>query len=56
MDTAIGHVNPNYVEPSSEHVINTVLAERWDVDITTKDGFQRFMAVINDVRNMAAAL
>ena len=25
-------------------------AKRWDTDITTEDGYQRFMAVINDVK------
>lgn len=56
MDKATGHVNPNYVAPSTDYIIDTVVAERWNTDITTEDGYQRFMAVINDVKEMAAAL
>ncbi|KAF8335582.1 hypothetical protein F5887DRAFT_609548 [Amanita rubescens] len=56
MDKATGHVDPNYVAPSTDIIIDTVPAERWDTDITTEDGYQRFMAVINDVKEMAAAL
>lgn len=36
-------------------ISDTVPAERWDTDITT-EGYQRFMAVIDDVKEMAAAL
>ncbi|KIL64215.1 hypothetical protein M378DRAFT_78634 [Amanita muscaria Koide BX008] len=56
MDIATGHVNPNYVAPSNDCIIDAVPAERWDTDITTEEGCQRLMAVINDVKQMAAAL
>ncbi|KAF8340788.1 hypothetical protein F5887DRAFT_1284246 [Amanita rubescens] len=56
MDTATGNVNPNYVAQDLTYVTDTVPAERWDTDITTEDGYQRFMGVINDVIAMAAAL
>jgi hypothetical protein len=56
MDKATGHVDPNYVAPSTNYIVDTVPAERWDTDITTEAGYQRFMAVINDVKEMAAAL
>ena len=35
-------------------MIDTVPAERWDTDITTEEGYQRFMTVISDVKQMAA--
>ncbi|KAF8340791.1 hypothetical protein F5887DRAFT_888553 [Amanita rubescens] len=56
MDTATGNVDPNYVAQDPTYVTDTVRAERWDTDITTEDGYQRFMGVINDVMAMAAAL
>jgi len=56
MDKATGRVDPEYVAPSPVYVADTVPTERWDTDITTEDGYQRFMAVINDVKEMAAAL
>jgi hypothetical protein len=56
MDKATGRLHPNYVAPSMDYITDTVPAERWDTDITTEDGYQRFMAVINDVKEMAAAL
>ncbi|KIJ15416.1 hypothetical protein PAXINDRAFT_77505 [Paxillus involutus ATCC 200175] len=46
LDKATAHVNPNF----------TQFQQRWDMDITTEEGYQRFMAVIDDVRQMAAAL
>jgi hypothetical protein len=56
MDKATGRIKPNYVAPSTDRIIDTIPAERWDTDITTEEGYQRFMAVINDVKEMAAAL
>ncbi|KIL68730.1 hypothetical protein M378DRAFT_157840 [Amanita muscaria Koide BX008] len=56
MDKATGHVNPNYVAPSNDYMIDTVPEDRWETDITTEEGYQRFMTVINDVKQMAAAL
>ncbi|KAK2467705.1 hypothetical protein APHAL10511_000299 [Amanita phalloides] len=56
MYKATGHVNPHYVAPSNDYITDTVPAERWDTDITTEEGYYTFMAVINDVKQMAAAL
>ena len=55
-DKAMGHVTPDFIEPSygDTGMIDTVPAERWDTDITTEEGYQRFMTVISDVKQMAA--
>ena len=37
-------------------MIDTVPAERWDSDIKMEEGYERFVAVINDVKQMEAAL
>jgi hypothetical protein len=55
LDKVTGHINYNYIAQSTNDITNTVLAEKW-TDITTEEGYQRFMAVINDVKEMAAAL
>lgn len=54
LDKTTGCINPTHVEPSD--TVETVPAERWDTDITTEEGYQQFMAVINDVKTMAAVL
>ncbi|KAF8326414.1 hypothetical protein F5887DRAFT_1289043 [Amanita rubescens] len=54
LDKATSRLTPSYIAPSSN--TDTVPVERWDTDITTEDGYQRFMAVISDVKEMAAAL
>ena len=51
-----GYVNPNYVAPSTDYMIDTVPAERWDSDIKMEEGYERFVAVINDVKQMEATL
>jgi hypothetical protein len=56
MDKPMGRVHPDYVAPSKICITDTVPAERWDTDITTEEGYQKFMAVIDDVKEMAAAL
>ncbi|KAJ6617961.1 hypothetical protein B0H10DRAFT_1280545 [Mycena sp. CBHHK59/15] len=56
LDKATGRINPSYVEPSTERIIDTVPADRWETDITMEEGYQRFMAVVNEVKRMAAAL
>ena len=55
LDKVTGHINYNYIAPSTNDITNQVPTEKW-TDITTEDGYQRFMAVINDVKEMAAAL
>jgi len=37
MDKATGHVNPNYVTLSTDYMIDTLPAERWDTDITMEE-------------------
>ena len=56
MDKAMGHVIPNYVALSTKYVTDTIPAERWETDITTEEGYQKLMEVVNDVKQMAAAL
>ena len=57
LDKATGHIDPNYVAtPVGYHMVDTGPKERWDMDITTEGGYQRFMVVINDVKQMAAVL
>ena len=51
-DKATSSISSNYVAPSTYDVRATVSAERWETDITTG----RFMAVINDAKQMVAAL
>ncbi|KIJ15415.1 hypothetical protein PAXINDRAFT_11958 [Paxillus involutus ATCC 200175] len=55
-DSVCDAIYPEYNAPSTEHVTDTAPEERWDVDITTEEGYKRFMAVINRVKEMAAAL
>ena len=55
LDKVAGHITPQYVMPSTEQITDTVPADRWETDITT-EGYQRFMAVIHEVKEMAAAL
>ena len=54
LDKETSRLTPSYIAPSPN--TDAVPVERWDTDITTEDGYQRFMAVINDVKEMAAAL
>lgn len=54
LDKATSRLTPHYIAPSSN--TDTVPVERWDTDVTTEDGYQKFMAVINDVKEMAATL
>lgn len=56
MDVAANDIEPAYVEEDPEYVTDTVPEGRWEVDITTEIGYQQFMAVINQVRDMVAVL
>ncbi|KIJ15413.1 hypothetical protein PAXINDRAFT_44540, partial [Paxillus involutus ATCC 200175] len=55
LDKTTTLINPHYVAPSTKYIIDTIPAERWDKDITTEEGYKRLMAVIDDVKQMAAA-
>lgn len=56
MERATGHIVPEQVQPAANHVTDTVPANRWELDITTEAGHQQFMAVVDDVKGMVAAL
>ncbi|KAK0462454.1 uncharacterized protein EV420DRAFT_1188012 [Desarmillaria tabescens] len=47
-----GSVMPEFIPSSSTHVTNTAPKSRWDLDITTEEGYERFMAVVADVKLM----
>jgi len=56
MEKATGHIVPERVQPVENYVTDTVPANRWELDITTEVGHQQFMAIVNDVKGMVAAL
>jgi hypothetical protein len=56
VDKVTRAVIPGYVAPSTTHVMDTVPEARWDVDITTEEGYQRFMAIVQEIRQMVDAL
>ncbi|KAF8218671.1 hypothetical protein L208DRAFT_1419637 [Tricholoma matsutake] len=56
LDKASGNVEPEYVERSRSRITDVVPAERWDLDITTAAGYERFMDVINNVIGMVEAM
>jgi hypothetical protein len=56
MNNNSGRITPDYVAPSMECITDTVPASRWETDITTEVGYRKFMEVIGDVKDMAAAL
>jgi hypothetical protein len=54
MEKTTGHIVPERVQPAENYVTDTVLANRWNMDIATEVGHQQFMAVVNDVKGMVA--
>ena len=50
-----GLLTPGYIAPSAVRVTNTVPKARWDVDVTTEEGYQRFTEVVEDIKQMALA-
>jgi len=56
LDKSNGNVDPEYVERSRTRIMDVVPTNRWDLDITTAAGYERFMEVVNDVRGMVEAL
>ena len=51
-----GLVTPEYVAPSAVRLTDTAPKARWDVDVTTEEGYQRFMEVVEYVKQMTLAL
>jgi hypothetical protein len=56
LDKATGNIEPEYVERSRSRITDVVPANRWDLDITTAAGYEKFMEVVNNVRVMVEAL
>jgi len=56
MEKATGHIVPERVHPAENYVTDIVPVNRWELDITTEVGHQQFMAVVDDVKSMVAAL
>ena len=57
LDKAAGNIELEYVEQSMNCIMDDAVPEnRWDLDITTAVGYERFMEVVNDVKRMAEAL
>jgi len=52
MDKATGCIEPRYIAMSKDYVTNPISADRWQMDVTTEEGYQRFLAVVNDVKDM----
>ncbi|KAG1809059.1 hypothetical protein EV424DRAFT_1543209 [Suillus variegatus] len=53
MDTISGRVHPDRVPTAGDGTeIDIVPANRWELDITTEAGHERFLKVINDVKSM----
>ncbi len=42
LDKATRRMDPKYVAPPGDYIIDTVPAERWDTDIMTEGGYQKF--------------
>jgi hypothetical protein len=51
-----GHIVPEEVPTTANFVVDTVPANRWELDIMTETGYQEFMTIVNDVKRMVAAL
>ena len=45
-----GPVTPPGIVPDPQMVTDTAPIERWDSDILTEEGLQRFMAVVNEIK------
>jgi hypothetical protein len=56
MEKATGHIVPERVHPAENYVTDIVPVNRWELDITTEVGHQQFMAVVDAVKSMVAAL
>lgn len=53
IDTISGRVHPERVPTAGDGTeIDIVPANRWELDITTEAGHERFLKVINDVKSM----
>lgn len=56
LDRTLGSVAPEYVAAPPTQIVDTAPETRWEVDITTEDGYHRFMEVVQDVKRMVNAL
>jgi hypothetical protein len=56
MTKATNDIVPKDIETSQDHATNTIPVDRWQLDITTEEGYQQFMTVVDNVKRMAAAL
>ncbi|KAK0460357.1 hypothetical protein IW261DRAFT_1370605 [Armillaria novae-zelandiae] len=57
MDTAHdGSVEPEFIPSSHRHVTDMAPESRWHLDITTEEGYERFMAAVADVKQMVREL
>jgi hypothetical protein len=56
MTKTTNNIVPKNIETSQDHATNTVPVDRWQSDITTEEGYQQFMTVVDSVKRMVAAL
>ena len=56
IEKATGHIVPEHIQPAENYVMDTVPVNRWELDITTEVGHQQFMAIVNNIKGMVAAL
>ncbi|KAK0225305.1 hypothetical protein IW262DRAFT_675191 [Armillaria fumosa] len=54
--TRDGSVEPELIPSSPNRVTDTAPESRWDLDITAVQGYERFMAVVADVKQMVREL
>jgi len=54
LDKAAESVTPPPIHRGAAYVNDTAPADRWDADILTDDGYNRFMDVVEHVRALAA--
>jgi hypothetical protein len=52
MTKATNNIVPKNIEMSQ----NQIPVDRWQLDITTEEGYQQFMTVVDNVKRMVAAL
>ena len=55
LDKSLESITPIAIPRNEAYVNDTAPADRWDVDILTDDGYNRFMEVCNEVKALATA-
>jgi hypothetical protein len=53
MTKATNDIVPKDIETPQDHTTNTIPVDRW-LDITTEEGYQQFMAIVDNVKRMVA--